>query len=294
MNRNRSGFLRAVAAVVVGVTYCVAAGNASATKETTTKVLDQVLASAAQQWVDVLLKAEEGSETTWFLLPNADGGEISADEALAHLSEFLDQAKGDHGAMNWGALGMMGVLTAIVPSKHGVAPKGLHYELKGLGDQWNLPAIKNPWVVVDYGATPVEFGKAAFEAGDVQWGPAPVATLFRAGAALSPGEKFQLTELPVQKAWELLKGKGFEVVTQETPAAFMGGEPGSFTPEVEACITRSEESSTPILECYNLHRGLDPDALWFEEVYQAAEKDRFNYGPFVATPLERVNQAWVE
>lgn len=289
MNGNRGGFLRAAVTVLVGVAYCVAAGNASATEEIKEKISDQVFVSAAQQWVDVLLKVGKGSETAWFLLPDVDEGEISADEALDHLSEFFAQAKDDRGAKSVDALAGLGVVNTIVPSKHGVAPKGLPYELTGFDDQWNLPAMKNPWVVADYGAAPVSFPKAAF---DVDWGPAPVATLFPVDNPLSGEEKFRLTELPIQKVKELLQGEGFEVVIQETPAAFMEGKPGSFSPEVEECITQSEKSATPIVECYNLYRGRDINARWFEEVYQAAAKDK--YGPFVATPLERVNRVWVE
>ena len=290
MNRNRGGFLRGVATAVVGVAYCFAAGNASAFKEPMITIMDRVFASAVQQWIDVLLKAEEGSDTTWFLVPDPDDREISSQDALSHLSEFLAQAKGDRDTMTLDALGLMGVLTTIVPSRHGVAPKGLRYELTGLGDQGKLSAMKNPWVVADYGATPESFAKAALEVGDVQWGPAPVATLFSAGEPLSPDEKFRLTELSVQEAKDLLHREGFEVVRQQTAAAVMGGEPGGFTNEVEDCITRS----LPILECYNLYRGGEKNDRWFEEVYQAAAKDGHKYGPFVATPLERVNQGWVE
>ena len=140
----------------------------------------------------------------------------------------------------------------------------------------------------------MSFAEAAFHVGDAQWGAAPVATLFPVDKPLSGEVKFRLTELPIQRVKELLQGEGFEVVMQETPAASKVGEPGSFSPDVEKCIARSEESSTPILECYNLYRGRKPNARWFEEVYQSAANDKDKYGPFVATPLERVNQVWVE
>ena len=292
MNGNRGGFLRAVAAI--GVACSVAVGNASTAQPIKMTVIDQVFVSVAQPWVDVLLKAGKGSKTTWVLLPDVAEGEISADEALAHLSEFFAQAKGDGNALSVNTLAKMGVVSAIVPSKHGVAPKGLPYELKGLDDQGSLPPKMNPWEVAGYGAAPVSFGKAAFDVGDAQWGPAPIATLFPVDKQLSGEEKFRLTELPIQRVEELLQGEGFTVVTHEKPAIAMMANPEYFTPEVEECITRSEESSTPILECYNLYRDRDINARWFEEVYQAAAKDKDKYGPFVATPLERVNRVWAE
>jgi hypothetical protein len=294
MNGNRGGFLRAVAAMAIGVACSVAAGNANAAEEIKMKVIDRVFVSVAQQWVDVLLDAEKGSETTWFLVPDVDEGEISAAEALAHLSKFFAQVKEDGDTLSVNTLAKMGVVNAIVPSKHGVAPKGLRYELTGLDDQGNLPVMMNPWVEADYGATPVSFAKAAFDVGDAQWGPAPVATLFPVDKPLSDGEKFRLTELPIQKAKELLQREGFTVAMQEKPVIAMMGKPRFFTPAVEECITKSEESSTPIRECYNLYRGRDENARWFEDVYQAAAKDKDKYGPFVATPLEREYQAWVE
>ena len=53
------------------------------------------------------------------------------------------------------------------------------------------------------------------------------------------------------------------------------------------------EKTIKLLEekCYNIHVGRDESARLFEEVFKAAANDRHNYGPFVRSPLERVNPA---
>jgi hypothetical protein len=294
MNRNRGGFQRAVATVAVGVAYCVAAGNAGAMQEINMKDMERAFVSGVPHWVDVLLNAEKGSEVTWFLLPEPGEGEVSADDALDQLSGVLAHTQGDRGAMSVAAMTDIGVINAMVPSMHGVAPKGLYYKLEGLGEQSSQLAMENPWVVPNYGAVPVSFAKAALQAGDVQWGPAHVATLFPAGKPLSPGAKFRLTEVPVQKAMEMLQDNGFEVVAHQMATAVAMGTTGGFSDEVEKCIAGSEKSSTPILECYNVYLGRDRDARLFEEIYKAVADDRYNYGPFMNSTLERVERLGLE
>ena len=288
MSWNRGGFLRTVATAAVGVAYWVAAANAGAMDVIKMTAMGGSSASGVPPWVDVLLNAEKGSDATWVLIPDPGDGEVSADDALARLSDFLAQTRRDLGAMGQVGPGVMGVLTAIVPSVHGVASKGLPYELKGLDDQSSRLPMDNTWVVPSYGAVPVSFAKAAFKAGDVKWGRALVATMFPPDEPLSPGAKFRLTEVPVQKAMEVLQGSGFEVVPGDKVDAVAMGWTGTFTPEVEKCIAGSENSSTPILECYNVYLGRDRNARLFEEVYKAVAGDRYNYGPFMGSTLERL------
>ena len=67
-------------------------------------------------------------------------------------------------------------------------------------------------------------------------------------------------------------------------------EPEGFSANVRECIAKSQKSSTPMVECYNLYLGRDPDARWLEELYDFAENDQNVYGPFVITPLERLDR----
>ena len=56
MNRNRGGFLRAVASCAVGVAYCVAAWNASAMDSADVKRVDRPFAVGGEQWMEMLVK----------------------------------------------------------------------------------------------------------------------------------------------------------------------------------------------------------------------------------------------
>ena len=183
-------------------------------------------------------------------------------------------------------------MTAIVPSMHGFAEAGLRYTLEGPDEQWTAFAKESPWMVSNYGAVPV-WPEALEKSGDVEWETTQMPALLPMGKELSAGAKFRLTELPIgAETGVLLKAKagGTDVPAPEALGTSIAGNMEGFPEKVEKCIAESEKSSKPMVQCYNLYVGRDLNARWLQKSYESVEKDRFDYGPYVIPPFERLDR----
>ena len=304
MSWNRYGLVHAMATCVVGVMFCLAAPTASALKST------------EQSWGQLRLDGDMGLEVRWFLLP--DAGPFAALPERDRVSALIAQVEeGPRGIEMTGF--DMGLMTAVVPSTHGVAEDELRYTFHGPNEQWTSTAKANPLVVENYGAVP-DFPDAIGKSkGKIEWVTTLVAGWLPTDESRFDGVEFRLTELSIEQMLvllEALKAAGVKVQALQplagpvlqppqrlTDAMFRAPQPAAtasmggfvqFTTKVANCLDEAKKSTKPVVECYNLFLGRDSKARWFEELHKSVENDRYEYGPFVDTPIERANRGWMK
>ena len=304
MNRNGGGFLGGAATCAVGVGYraaCVvmvlASTEAWATKGTgfeqvyrTVYSLEELFASEGpmvgkEGWLSMLVQDSGGG--TIDLAKKLEQSGVAVEVVTAYMPyQYQQLGGGDLVFRMWGddRTGETGE-----PHKKVAFPR--------MGQKAFADLKGTPFVAVQFGSAMGSPEENVYRMRDTPFSISDDGKTINfaqtgAGVELALLEK-AYGEVMIENFHSLVSGE-VDVEVQEVPGAGTTPEPEGFSKEVADCVEEANKSTKPMRECYNLYLGRDPDARWFEEVYQADAEDRHNYGPFVTSPLERVDRTWLE